>query len=79
MEAKFASADEVAGVIGIARSTLHKLVRAGVLPPPVRISPGVVRWWLPSVIEAAQAADARPTYRLKGRRRSIAEARESAA
>lgn len=70
---RFVTTDEVAQLLGVGRSTVYKLVKTGALPAPVRISAGVVRFWLPALLDAAQRRADRPTLRalnLKPRRRA---------
>ncbi len=40
--------------LSISESTVDELVRRGVIQPPIKLTPGCVRWWWPAV-EAALA------------------------
>jgi prophage regulatory protein len=42
---------QVAGLLGVNRSTLWRWAREGRFPKPVKLSPGVVAWWLTDVRE----------------------------
>ena len=42
---------EVARMIGVSRSTLWRLVRADLFPPPIRVGTRAVRWRLSEVLE----------------------------
>jgi predicted DNA-binding transcriptional regulator AlpA len=64
---RFLDVKEVADLLGIAVSTVWKLVGEGVLPAPSRVVPGAPRWWLDDIVAAAKAAQARPTLRRPGR------------
>ena len=39
-------------IIGCARSKVYELVKAGILPPPIYITPTMLRWQKKSVNEA---------------------------
>lgn len=55
----FLSRSSLAAELDISESTVDEMVRRGVLPKPVRLSPGCVRWsWLS--VEAALASLGRP-------------------
>ena len=41
---KFIAAREVADRIGLSRTTLHRMVKAGSFPPPVQMGQRAVRW-----------------------------------
>ena len=44
-------AKEVAGLIGVSRSTLYRMVAAGQFPQPIRIGPRASRWRMSEVQE----------------------------
>lgn len=46
---------ELAWELSVSESTVDELVRRGVIPPAVRLTPGCVRWWW-SAVEAALAS-----------------------
>ena len=43
---------DVMEIIGCARSKVYELVKAGILPPPIYITPTMPRWQQKSVNEA---------------------------
>jgi predicted DNA-binding transcriptional regulator AlpA len=50
----FMSRKELAWELSVSESTLDELVRRGVIPPPVKLTPGCVRWsWI--AVESALA------------------------
>jgi predicted DNA-binding transcriptional regulator AlpA len=40
----YVSRSRLAGLLDVSESTVDEMVRRGVLPRPVRLSPGCVRW-----------------------------------
>jgi predicted DNA-binding transcriptional regulator AlpA len=46
------SRKELSWELSISESTVDELVRRGVIPPPVKLTPGCVRWWWPAVESA---------------------------
>ena len=50
----YMSRKELAWELSSSESTVDELVRRGVIPPPIKLTPGCVRWWWPAV-EAALA------------------------
>jgi predicted DNA-binding transcriptional regulator AlpA len=50
----FMSRKELAWELSVSESTIDELVRRGVIPAPIRLTDGCVRWWWPAV-EAALA------------------------
>jgi predicted DNA-binding transcriptional regulator AlpA len=43
---------ELAWELSISESTVDELVRRGVIPAAVKLTPGCVRWWWPAVESA---------------------------
>jgi predicted DNA-binding transcriptional regulator AlpA len=50
----YMSRKELAWELSVSESTVDELVRKGVIPPAVKLTPGCVRWWWMGV-EAALA------------------------
>lgn len=50
------SARKAAELMGISRSRVYALVRAGCLPPPERPSVGRTGWWLSDILRHLEAA-----------------------
>jgi predicted DNA-binding transcriptional regulator AlpA len=48
----YMSRKELAWELSISESTVDELARRGVIPPPVKLTPGCVRWWWPGVESA---------------------------
>jgi predicted DNA-binding transcriptional regulator AlpA len=48
----YMSRKELAWELSCSESTVDELVRRGRIPPPIKLTPGCVRWWWPAV-EAA--------------------------
>ena len=44
MAREYLSRASLADALDISESTVDQMVRRGVLPPPIRLSPGCVRW-----------------------------------
>jgi predicted DNA-binding transcriptional regulator AlpA len=44
------------------RSTIWRWVKAGLLPPPVKVGPNTIRWWRREVLARREALP-RQTYR----------------
>lgn len=47
----YMSRKELAWELSCSESTIDVLVRTGVIPPPVKLTSGMVRWWWPAVQE----------------------------
>lgn len=48
----YMSRKELAWELSISESTVDELVRRGVIPPAVKLTPACVRWWWPGVESA---------------------------
>ena len=55
---KLLNAKDVMAVLGVSRSTLHRLVKAGKFPPPIKL--GAQARWRPDDIESALEAARKP-------------------
>lgn len=44
MARSYLSCASLADALDVSESTIHEMVRRGVLPQPIRLSPGCVRW-----------------------------------
>lgn len=54
----YMSCKELAWELSCCETTVSELVRKGRIPPPIKLTPGCVRWWWPAVEAAlASAAD----------------------
>lgn len=51
----FPSKSRLAAELDMAESTVDEMVKRGVLPSPVRLSPGCVRWFWADVVTALQS------------------------
>jgi hypothetical protein len=48
----YMSRKELAWELSVCETTVDVLVRSKVIPPPVKLTPGCVRWWWPAVESA---------------------------
>lgn len=52
---RFLSIKAVAGILGVSKSTIHRLEKAGSLPPKTKLSHKTVGWWSSSLNEQMAA------------------------
>jgi predicted DNA-binding transcriptional regulator AlpA len=53
----YMSRKELAWELSSSESTVDELVRRGVIPPPIKLTPGCVRWCWPAVQERLASAN----------------------
>jgi predicted DNA-binding transcriptional regulator AlpA len=53
----YMSRKELAWELSSSESTVDELVRRGVIPPPIKLTPGCVRWCWPAVHERLACAN----------------------
>jgi predicted DNA-binding transcriptional regulator AlpA len=53
----YMSRKELAWEISACETTIDELVRRGIIPPPIRLTSGCVRWWWPGVEAALASAE----------------------
>jgi predicted DNA-binding transcriptional regulator AlpA len=54
----YMSRKELAWELSCCESTVDELVRQRRIPPPIKLTPGCVRWWWPAVEAALASASA---------------------
>lgn len=45
------SKKELAEMLGVSRTTIYRMIKSGLLPPPLRSPKGYIRGWLAGTIE----------------------------
>lgn len=59
------TADDLAHILRVSRRTVFRLRQRGDLPPPVELSPGVVRWKTGEIVAYIEALKERSAHRVK--------------